>query len=118
MPNVPSSDKTTDHENKTKADKNRQKKKTKASSTDLQPQQQKTSSADRKTQEEKKKKGKRSSRLERRYGRFHCKKCNRGWESSHVYVVAGTLQVGCQLVHILCRLAVIGGDRRVEIPAL
>lgn len=116
MPNVPSSDKTTDHENKTKANKNRQKKKTKASSTDLQPQQQKTSSADRKTQEEKKKKGKR--RLERRYGRFHCKNCNRGWESSHVYVVAGTLKVGSQLVHILCRLAVIGGDRTVEIPAL
>uniref|UniRef100_A0A2C9KYH6 3CxxC-type domain-containing protein n=1 Tax=Biomphalaria glabrata TaxID=6526 RepID=A0A2C9KYH6_BIOGL len=42
-----------------------------------------------------KKKGRRRRRRhdDRYYGRFHCKKCNRHWDSAHVYTVAGTKKV-------------------------
>ncbi|XP_046357988.2 uncharacterized protein LOC124136183 [Haliotis rufescens] len=46
--------------------------------------------------------GRRRPKLERVYGWFHCKKCRRGWESSHVYCIEGTLKVvyrqGCKHV--------------------
>ncbi|XP_071117668.1 zygote arrest protein 1-like [Haliotis cracherodii] len=44
--------------------------------------------------------GRRRPTLERVYGWFHCKNCRRGWESSHVYCIEGTLKVvyrqGCK----------------------